>query len=87
MQKDYYPHSVYGKRLHWWLSGKGIYLQCRRGRFDPWVTKISQGRKWQPFSVFLPGKFHGQRSLGYSLWGHRVGHDLVSKQQQQQMGK
>ena len=27
-------------------------------------------RKWQPTPVFLPGKFHGQRSLtGCSLWG------------------
>ena len=26
--------------------------------------------------VFLPGKFHGQRSLaGYSSWGRRVGHN------------
>ena len=23
-------------------------------------------RKWQPTPVFLPGEFHGQRSLGYS---------------------
>ena len=30
------------------------------------------GRKWQPAPVFLPGKFHRQRSLvGYSPWGHR----------------
>ena len=29
-------------------------------------------RKWQPTSVFLPGKFHGQRSLvGYSPWSHK----------------
>ena len=29
-------------------------------------------RKWQPTSVFLPGKFHGQRSLvGYSSWGRK----------------
>ena len=29
-------------------------------------------RKWQPTPVFLPGKFHGQRSLvGYSPWGHK----------------
>ena len=28
-------------------------------------------RKWQPTPIFLPGKFHGQRSLvGCSLWGH-----------------
>ena len=26
--------------------------------------------------VFLPGEFHGQRSLmGYSPWDHRVGHN------------
>ena len=29
-----------------------------------------KGKKWQPAPVFLPGKFHGQRSLvGHSLWG------------------
>ena len=35
------------------------------GKF-PWI------RKWQPISVFLPGKFHGQKSLAeYSPWGHK----------------
>ena len=29
-------------------------------------------RKWQPTPVFLPGEFHGQRSLaGYSPQGHK----------------
>ena len=29
-------------------------------------------RERQPTPVFLPGEFHGQRSLlGYSPWGHR----------------
>ena len=29
-------------------------------------------RAWQSAPVFLPGEFHGQRSLaGYSPWGHR----------------
>ena len=29
-------------------------------------------RKWQPTPVFLPGKSHGQRSLGgYSPWGRK----------------
>ena len=38
----------------------------------PWVQKIPWSRKWQPISVFLPGKFHGQRSLvGYSPWGRK----------------
>ena len=44
---------------------------CRR-EFDPWVGKISWRREWQPTPVFLPGKPHGQRSLGdYSPWGHK----------------
>ena len=34
------------------------------------VKKIPWSRKWQPTSVFLPGKFHWQRSLvAYSSWG------------------
>ena len=46
--------------------------------FDHW--KILWRRKWQPTSLFLPGKFHGQRiQEGYSPWGRkRVGHDLVN---------
>ena len=37
--------------------------------FESWVGKILWSRKWQPVPVFLPGKFHGQRSLdGYSPW-------------------
>ena len=37
--------------------------------------------KAMAFPVFLPGKFHGQRSLvGYSPWDHKgVGHDLATK--------
>ena len=35
------------------------------GRF-PWRSK------WPPTPVFLPGEFHGQRSLvGCSPWGHK----------------
>ena len=49
-----------------------------------WVRKIPLERKWQRTPIFLPRKFHGQRSLvGYSSWGHkRVGHNRVTKQQQ-----
>ena len=40
--------------------------------FDPQVGKIPWSRKWQPVPVFLPGKFHGQRSqAGYSPWGRK----------------
>ena len=39
--------------------------------FDPWVGKIPQRREYQPTPVFLPGEFHGQRSLeGYGPWGY-----------------
>ena len=37
-------------------SGEGSSCQCRRHGF-PWRSK------WQPTPVFLPRKFHGQRSL------------------------
>ena len=38
----------------------------------PQVRKIPWSRKWQSTTVFLPGKFHGQRSLtGCSSWGHK----------------
>ena len=37
---------------------------------DNLYDSMSWSRKWQPTSVFLPGKFHGHRSLtGWSLWG------------------
>ena len=40
--------------------------------FNPWVGKIPWSRKWQHTLVFLPGKFHGQKSLaGYSPWDHK----------------
>ena len=43
----------------WWFTWQIICLQCRR-------------LKWQPTAVFLPGEFHGQRSLAvYSLWGRK----------------
>ena len=47
-------------------------LKCRRSRFDPWVGKSPWRREWLPTPVFLPGEFHGQRSLvGYSPWGQK----------------
>ena len=43
-----------------------------RHGFELWVKKILWRREWLPTPVFLPGKFHGQRSLvGYSPWGHK----------------
>ena len=44
-------------------DGKSIHLQCGLGHIHPWVGKIRWRRKWQLTPVFLPGEFHGQRSL------------------------
>ena len=58
-----------------WLTRWRSHLLCRRPRrcrFDPWVGENPWRRKWQSTPVFLPGKFHGQRSLvGYTPWGHK----------------
>ena len=52
-----------------------ICLQCRRPWFNPRVGKIPWRREWLPVAIFLPGEFHGQRSLVcYSPWDHRVKH-------------
>ena len=59
----------------WALSDKEWPCQCRRSRrcrFSPWVGKIPWRRKRLPNPVFLPGEFHGQRSLaGHRPWGHK----------------
>ena len=35
-----------------------------------WSNSMPWRREWQPTPEFLPGEFHGQRSLvGYSSWG------------------
>ena len=56
-------------------AGKEPACQCRRCKrrgFNPWVRKIPWRKKWQPTPVFLPGKFHGQRSLVvYIPWGRK----------------
>ena len=46
--------------------------QYGRPVFSPWVGKISWRREWLFTPVFLPGDFHGQRSLvGYGAWDHK----------------
>ena len=44
----------------------------KRCGFDIWVRKTPWRRAWQPTSVYLPGKSHGQGSLVvYSPEGHK----------------
>ena len=55
-------------------SSDGKESACNAGdRFNPRVGKMPWRREWQPTAVFLPGQFHGQRSLaGYSPWGSKT---------------
>ena len=47
-------------------------LPAMKPGFDLRVGKIPWRREWQPTPVFLPGEFHGQRSLmGCSPWGRK----------------
>ena len=78
-----WPESPLKQTLKWsstlswdglprWFTGKESTCQCRRHGFNPWIRKIPWKRKWQPTPVFLPRRFHEQRSLaGYSPWGHK----------------
>ena len=56
---------------------------CNAGdpSFDPWVCNVPWRREWQRTPVFLPGEFHGQRSLGSQI----VGHDWVTNGFQEEL--
>ena len=65
-------NTLFCHGLPWWLRWWSICLQCERPWFEAWVRKIPWRSEWQATPVFLPGEFHGQRSLmGYSPWGHK----------------
>ena len=54
------------------LVAQIVYMQSGRPGFHPWIGKIPWRRRWQPPSLFLPGRSHGQRSLaGYRSWGRK----------------
>ena len=72
--KSYLGGHTKQERLPWWLRQKRILLQCRILGFDLWVGKIPWRREWRPTPVFLPGEFHGQRSMG----SQRVRHDWAN---------
>ena len=68
----------------WWLSSKESTCQCKSHKFDPWIGKIPGRRKWQPIHYSCLSKPMDRSLAGYSRWDcKRVGHDLVTKQQQQ----
>ena len=52
----------------------------KRHRLSPSVEKIPWTRKWQCTPGFLPGKFHGQRSLaGNNSWSCTVRNEWISE--------
>ena len=56
-------HSLVAETIKNWVT-------MWRPGFNPWVRKIPRRRADNP--VFLPGEFHGQRSLvGYSPQSHK----------------
>ena len=74
--------------LHWQVSSLPLNNQVSPDlwiafplRFHPCLQKTLWRRKWQPISIFLPGKSHEQRSLlGFNpWWPKRVQHDWVTK--------
>ena len=38
-------------------------LQAMQETWVPWVGKIPWRREWLPTTIFVPGEFHGRRSL------------------------
>ena len=56
--------------IQWKTANPWLCVERHSEQYDPWVRKIPCRR--HPTPVFLPGKFHGQRSLvGYSPWGRK----------------
>ena len=88
LQSEPHPSMTTGKTKALIIldsDSKESTCQCRRPRFDSWLGKTPWRREWIPTPVFLPGEFHGQRSLaGYSPWGlkeldtQRFRHDLAT---------
>ena len=79
LEKEMATHySIRAWRIPWMEEPGGLQsMGSQRVRHD-WATSLSLltfmhwRRKWQPTPVFLPGEFHGWRSLvGYSPWGHK----------------
>ena len=79
-----------------WLSGEDSARQhrrCLRLRFNPWVRKIPWRRKWHPLQYSCLGNPINRGAWQVTVYKSnlqsnsiRVGHDLATKQQQQQQG-
>ena len=70
-------HSKGHRRKKWgkiskWSTNKKTQWLKRKSYLIPGLGSSSGERNDNPTPVFLPGEFHGQRSLAdYSPWGHK----------------
>ena len=72
----------YGKCGGFTTGSDGKESACNEGDLGsiPEVGKIPWRREWQPTPAFLPGEFHGHKSLqGYSPWGHKYSEKLLEE--------
>ena len=79
-----YLYDLRAVIYHWQFSQIRLSIHYRLACCDSWGCKELghdwARREWLPIPLFLPGEFHGQRSLaGYSSWGpQKVRHDWVT---------
>ena len=65
--------SIYIKSRGFPVGSDGKESVCNAGDLSliPGLGRSPGGGNGSPLQVFLPGEFHGQRSLaGYCPWGH-----------------
>ena len=67
-----------------WLSGKESACQCKRHRFNPWIRKIPPEKEMTTHSSILAWEIQQTEEPCRlpSIGLQRVGHNLVTKQQQ-----
>ena len=66
-----YIYIVWDSQVTQWVESAYHCRSCWRHRFSPWVGKIPWRRKWQPTTVFLPGKSRGGlQSIGLQRVRH-----------------
>ena len=72
----------YGTQVATAVKNPPASRRCNRLRLDPWARMLPWKRKRHPTPAFLPGKFHGQRSLaGYSQWSCKEAEELNATEQ------
>jgi len=67
------------KGLPWWLRGKEFTCSAGDMGLIPGSRRSPWRRKWQPTSLFLPGKYHGQRGAWWATVHGVVESDMIKQ--------